>query len=215
MSKVLDSPNVDKFDFLVSPSPLVSWRADCAAERGRNLFLLTPLPKPTPFTSKLKKSSKLVFEKITGDVTVDPVAKNPNVFSSPEKPVRRNDYIVVSTPYLKMSPPKSCKLLEPASISTKHPTIHRAVGGGASRDSEPSSIQPFGHLALKYPELFGIKPAHKLVNARKVLEASPGWGMSPPKSCVFLEPSDGRDAGNLPKAGGILSVPRNRGTHLY
>ncbi|KAI3786131.1 hypothetical protein L1987_45262 [Smallanthus sonchifolius] len=238
-SKNLVSPYVDKFDFLVSPSPLVSWRADCAADGGRNLFLLTPLPKRTPFSSRLKKSSKSVFEKLTSDVTVrpvrpvadnfniaidekttvdmtsdatvrpaGPVADNisiainekttvENVFSSPEKVVRRNDSIIVSTPYMKMSPPKSCMLLEPSSewCNKINGTKKRPLDpvGGGSGDSDPSSCQlPSGHLALKYPELFGIRPACKMGNARKVVEASPNWCMlmSPPKTCVLLEPSD-------------------------
>ncbi|KAJ9568432.1 hypothetical protein OSB04_004398 [Centaurea solstitialis] len=238
-SKVLESPNIYKFDdFLVSPSPLVSWRADCAAEGGRNLFLLTPLPRPTAFKSKLKESSKLVFEKITDDATFAPVAENLNngievkpmltnakstmarEFSSPEKMVTRNDSMVVSTPYLKMSPPKSCILLEPECcnkniIGTKIPTVD-PVNGGRSSDSEPSSSQqPSGHLALKYPEIFGIRPADKLRNVRKAVEESPNWCMSPPKTCVLLELSDDgpiQDVQtNLVKAGGGIQsvVSRN------
>ncbi|KAL9999927.1 hypothetical protein Hdeb2414_s0453g00897051 [Helianthus debilis subsp. tardiflorus] len=207
-SKNLVSPYVDKFDFLVSPSPLVSWRrADCAADGGRNLFLLTPLPKRTPFSSRLKKSSKSVFKKITNDVTakpVCPVAENEkrvttweNVFASPEKVVRRSDVVIVSTPYMKMSPPKSCTLLEPSLEwcnkinSTKKRPVDPVDGG--SGDSDPSNCQlPSGHLALKYPEIFGIRASCKMGNSRKVVEASPSWcmQMSPPKTCVLLEPSD-------------------------
>ncbi|XP_076907294.1 uncharacterized protein LOC143563690 [Bidens hawaiensis] len=225
------SPYADKFDFLVSPSPLVSWRADCAADGGRNLFMLTPLPKHTPFPSRLKKSSKSVFEKITSDVTVGParpvadnsnigittktvveitsddtvmpVGKAENVFSSPEKVVRRNEPIIVSTPYMKMSPPKSCKLLEPSSEWCKktNGTQKQAVDpvGGGSGDSDPSSEWRSKinetHLALKYPELFGIRSGCKMGNSKKAVEASPNWSMlmSPPKTCVILEPGDEND----------------------
>ncbi|KAI7734330.1 hypothetical protein M8C21_017035 [Ambrosia artemisiifolia] len=238
-SKNLVSPYVDKFDFLVSPSPLVSWRAECAADGGRNLFLLTPLPKRTPFSSRLKKSSKSVFNKIANDVTVGPVgpvadkfniatnvktnstvemtndvkvgpvgsvADNINiainektavekVFSSPEKVVRMNDSIIVSTPYMKMSPPKSCMFLEPSSewCNKIKGTIKRPMDpvDGGSGETDPSSSQlPSGHLALKYPELFGIRTSCKMGNSRKVVEASPIWCISPPKTCVILEPSD-------------------------
>lgn len=257
-NKTLASPYVDKFDFLVSPSPLVSWRADCAADGGRNLFLLTPLPKRTPFSSRLKKSSKSVFEKtgdatvrpvvpvtdnfdiainekatveISGDVVVGPVGSMAdnismainektaveNVFSSPEKVVLGNNSIVESTPYMKASPIKSCKLLEPSSEwcnktnGTKKPPID-PVGGGSGDSDLCSSQLPFGHLALKYPELFGIRPACKTENSRKVVEASPDWRMlvSPPKTCVLLEPSDDDQIKDvetmLQKAGGIPSV---------
>ncbi|KAL8250119.1 hypothetical protein R6Q59_033812 [Mikania micrantha] len=198
-SKNLVSPYVDKFDFLVSPSPLVSWRADCAGDGGRNLFLLTPLPKRTPFSSRLKKSSKSVFDSNVTVRPVGPVANNSdiNVFSSPEKVVKRNDSIIFSTPYMKMSPPKSCILLEPTSewCNKINGTKKRStdLGGGGLGDSDPSSCQlPSGHLALKYPELFGIRSPCKMGNSRKVMEASPNWcmPMSPPKTCVLLEPSD-------------------------
>ncbi|PWA63956.1 hypothetical protein CTI12_AA348540 [Artemisia annua] len=212
-SKVPESPKFDKFDFLVSPSPLVSWRADHAPEGSRNLFLLTPLPRPTPFASRIKTSSKSVFEKITDNiVTVEPVA---TAFSSPEKTEKKNDIFLDSTPYLKMSPPKSCILLEPPSVGcnkitgTKNPTMPHPVGGGGSGESEASSIQPSRHLALKYPELFGIRTAHKVGNTRRVVESSPNWYISPPKSCVLLEPSDD-DIKNVDmdvaKTGGFTSV---------
>ncbi|KAK9066211.1 hypothetical protein SSX86_013532 [Deinandra increscens subsp. villosa] len=230
-SKNLVSPYVDKFDFLVSPSPLVSWRADFAADGGKNLFMLTPMPKGTPFSSRLKKSSKSVFNKITSDVTVGPVepvanksdiaiheiTSVENVFSSPEKVLRRHDSIIVSTPYMKMSPPKSCVLLEPSSECTKKQSMD-PVGGG-SGDSDPfSSCQlPSGNLALKYPELYGIRSACTRANSIKVAEASPDWcmPMSPPKTCVILEPSDNdqiRDVETkLKKTGGIPSVVSCKG----
>nr|XP_043618083.1 uncharacterized protein LOC122589827 [Erigeron canadensis] len=215
LSKAIDSPYLDKLDFMVSPSPLVSWRDDGAADGGRNLFMLTPLPRPTPFTSRLKKSSKSVFKKINDDVTIgnNAVTVGPveSVFSSTEKLIQRKNSVVVSTPCLKMSPPKSCILLEPASEccnkinGTKNPTIHHPLGGG-SGGSEPSSSEP-SDLALKYPELFGIRRANKLGNARNVVEESPGWGFSPPKTCVLLEPGDDlSNDTNLTRAGDYKSV---------
>ena len=43
-SDAVDRPEETKLDSLISPSPLVSWCADCTVERGRQLFLLTPPP---------------------------------------------------------------------------------------------------------------------------------------------------------------------------
>ena len=37
-SDAVDSPEETKLDSLISPSPLVSWCADCTVERGRQLF---------------------------------------------------------------------------------------------------------------------------------------------------------------------------------
>ncbi|CAI9281080.1 unnamed protein product [Lactuca saligna] len=196
INKPLENQESYKLDFMVSPSPLVSWHAECTQEGGRSLFMLTPLPKPSAFTSKLKKSSKSVFKNITNDL---PVATSE--FSSPEKVLKRenatnndNNSIIVSTPYLKMSPPKSCILLEPASEhckKTNGSVKNGIIGGGDSEASSSSSIsQGYGHLGLKYPELFGIKHGDKMGNSRKAVEASPNWCISPPKTCVLLEPSD-------------------------
>ncbi|XP_071712202.1 uncharacterized protein [Rutidosis leptorrhynchoides] len=202
-SKVLDSPFVDKFDFLVSPSPLVSWRAD----GGRNFFMLTPM-------HKLNKQSKSVCKKTTDDVNVGPAD---SVLSSPEKLIMLNDPIDVSTPYLKVSPPKSCIMFEPAcgygnkTNAPNNPIMHPVDVVGGSCDNEPSSSQPSRHLALKYPELFGIRPVNKVGNARKMIDASPNWcvPMSPPKTCVLMEPSDDQNKvvqTKLPKEGGFTSV---------
>ncbi|CAH1422696.1 unnamed protein product [Lactuca virosa] len=139
---------------MVSPSPLVSWHAECTQEGGRSLFMLTPLPKPSAFTSKLKKSSKSVFKNITNDL---PVATSE--FSSPEKVLKRNNTtnndnnsIIVSTPYLKMSPPKSCILLEPASEhynkKTNGGVKNAAINGGGDSEPSSSSSQGYGHLGV-------------------------------------------------------------------
>ncbi|CAH1422694.1 unnamed protein product [Lactuca virosa] len=196
INKPLENQESYKLDFMVSPSPLVSWHAECTQEGGRSLFMLTPLPKPSAFTSKLKKSSKSVFKNITNDL---PVATSE--FSSPEKVLKRNNTtnndnnsIIVSTPYLKMSPPKSCILLEPASEhynkKTNGGVKNAAINGGGDSEPSSSSSQGYGHLGLKYPELFGIKHGDKMGNSRKAVEASPNWCISPPKTCVLLEPSD-------------------------
>lgn len=187
-NRPLENPETYKLDFMVSPSPLVSWHADCTQEGGKNLFMLTPLPKPSAFSSKLKKSSKSVFKNITN---TKPSLENE--FLSPEKLVKtgnnnnnnNNTSIIVSTPYLKMSPPKSCILLEPASecCNNEGGTKASIIGGEEASSS-------FGHLGMKYPELFGIKIGNKMGNVRKAVEESPNWCISPPKTCVLLEPND-------------------------
>ncbi|KAG8086184.1 hypothetical protein GUJ93_ZPchr0010g7549 [Zizania palustris] len=56
--KVLCSSNLHDPDLIVSPSPLVSWRAGpCMADVGKQLFLLTPLAKTKACTSRCPKSS--------------------------------------------------------------------------------------------------------------------------------------------------------------
>ena len=68
-SDAVDSPEETKLDSLISPSPLVSWRADCIVERGRQLFLLTPLPISKKLSSKCQGPSKSVFERNTSNTT--------------------------------------------------------------------------------------------------------------------------------------------------
>ncbi|KAF5932018.1 hypothetical protein HYC85_028189 [Camellia sinensis] len=235
-SNVIQSPEQTKLDFLVSPSPLVSWRAECTTECGRQLFLLTPLPRPKAFSSKLKDSSKSVIGKITSntvgfsisgvtnddrleDVAIKPapskvsnsvVTKRESTlepgFNSPLKFSEMDRSVLVMTPRLKMSPPKSCVLLEPISeISYKdnhgvRKSTPFPVGipdFSESEVSESSSSEASENLALKYPELFGIQPSHKLGNGRKGgVEASPDWFMSPPKTCVLMEPPDEKSLTN-------------------
>ncbi|VFQ92949.1 unnamed protein product [Cuscuta campestris] len=195
-NKVADSPEQYKWDSLVCSSPLVSWRGDCISECERQLFLLTPLhQQPNGFLSKLKESSKPGFE----EIRTEQIAQMPSVFEEildvgnnnmlgsvkPEK-----SYILM-TPCLKVSPPKSCVVLEPVSEyrkgslkfrkSTPYPVAVESSDG--SQDSEPSD-----DLNVKYPELFGIKLGNKFENRWKLAEESPKW--SPPKTCALLKPQE-------------------------
>ena len=68
-SDAVDSPKETKLDSLISLSPLVSWHADCTVERGRQLFLLTPLPISITLSSKCQGPSKSVFERNTSNTT--------------------------------------------------------------------------------------------------------------------------------------------------
>ncbi|XP_058180866.1 uncharacterized protein LOC131299244 [Rhododendron vialii] len=230
-SDVVQSSEQTKLDSLVSPSPLVSWRADCTAEGGRQLFLLTPLPRPKAFSSNLQGSSQWVMKKITsttagvpsvsaisGDTTDNNVeglaVKSSKVanaveneresnlkpqFASLPKLSKMDCSALVMTPCLKMSPPKSCVLLEPISELSHKDTrgVQKSTPFPVTikefcrlQLSESSSSEGSEELALKYPELFGIQPPHKLGNGRTGVEASPDWFMSPPKTCVLMEPPE-------------------------
>lgn len=169
-------------DLLISPSPFVSWHANCTVERGRQVFMLTPLPISRALSSKCQESSRSLLDKITSatapppSLTVpqeikDDSLKSVAIHPTPNKPidtlVRRKDNteelgfvspMVVSkrdcstlmmTPCFKLSPPKSCSLLEPISESSH-----------------------WGNLNLRKSTPF------------------PDWFMSPPKSCILMEPPD-------------------------
>lgn len=228
------SPEENTMDSLISPSPLVSWRANCTIDRGRQLFLLTPLPVPKSLSSKHYEptNNKSLFQRVNPNQIVDfpqiltisgdghddltegldikptPVKQSdsiptktgsnlqPGFVSSPM--VSKNDQSALRTPGLKMSPPKSCVLLDPVSQSTHRPNGRfrkstpfpvRIQNHEDSESSESSGSEASEGLAFKYPELLGIRKDCKSV-VKKDLEASPDWLFSPPKSCVLLEPAD-------------------------
>ncbi|KAL2516288.1 hypothetical protein Fot_30287 [Forsythia ovata] len=241
LSAAVESPEQTKWESLISPSPLVSWRAGCNTEGGRQLFLLTPMPRPKAFSSKCQASSKYAFEKITSDAIAYPSSLSHKVgnkgddmleaiqveqtstevldsemtktgynleskCASPAKFSRMNCSMLVMTPSLKVSPPKSCVLLEPVSEFSKkdNQRVHRSTpfpigvqNSCASADSESSSSPMSHNLAFKYPELFGIKLAHNFANRTKGVEESPNWLMSPPKTCVIMEPPDDKMLTNI------------------
>ncbi|CAI8608084.1 unnamed protein product [Vicia faba] len=201
---------------LVSPSPLVSWRANCTVQRGRQMFMLTPLPLSKSFrqpqlkldftdlasssnTSKLysvvtkptpiKLSLSIVNEDATNNEELE-------LISSPDFSQRNTSMFYMMTPGLKMSPPKTCVLLEPISEirhvgnnqfrkSTPYPVgVHYSDSEDSARDNVSQG------LALKYPELTGIQRVPKSGIGKKNVEASPVWLTSPPKTCVVLGTSD-------------------------
>ncbi|VFQ83224.1 unnamed protein product [Cuscuta campestris] len=165
------------------------------------------MPEPPPPTSNKVadspeqykwdslESSKPGFE----EIRTEQIAQMPSGFdemldvgdnnmlgsAKPEK-----SYILM-TPCLKVSPPKSCVVLEPVSEyrkgslkfrkSTPYPVAVESSDG--SQDSEPSD-----DLNVKYPELFGIKLGNKFENRWKLAEESPKW--SPPKTCALLKPQE-------------------------
>ncbi|ESQ38201.1 hypothetical protein EUTSA_v10028639mg [Eutrema salsugineum] len=55
----VESPEPTQFEPLVSPSPLVAWRGDYNADKGRQLFLLTPLPLGKSAFLKHQNASKM------------------------------------------------------------------------------------------------------------------------------------------------------------
>ncbi|GMH22156.1 hypothetical protein Nepgr_023999 [Nepenthes gracilis] len=66
-----ESPEPSKLESLISPSPLVSWRAnaECPVERSKQLFLLTPLPRVGAIMAKEQSLSKsMAFERITSSI---------------------------------------------------------------------------------------------------------------------------------------------------
>ncbi|XWS11995.1 hypothetical protein CRYUN_Cryun37aG0052500 [Craigia yunnanensis] len=233
------SPEETTLDSLISPSPLVSWRAaDCNVERGRQLFLLTPLPMSKALSSKRRDLSKSVFKRITSKSTVElpsflniPGDENDNLLEGvaiKQTPIKPSDSVVVEmdktlkcgfvsspafskrdhsmlvmTPCLKTSPPKSCVLLElihecsPRGDYGVRKSTPFHVGINNSGFSESSGGEASEDLTLKYPELLGIQRTYKSGIGKNELESSPTWLFSPPKSCILLEPPDEKSLDNV------------------
>lgn len=212
----IESPEETKWESLVSPSPLVSWRAGCNTENARQLFLLTPLPRNKAFSSKCEASSlravannpldKVAHEGVStkptpriafdAEVAKAAVGNLQTTCASPERVSNANCSLFIMTPCMKMSPPKSCMLIEPISAafsrkksqpvrkSTPFPTgVHSF---SKSQDSESSSDQSSDDLKLKYPELYGINKDN--MQKKVAAEDSPNWIVSPPKTCVLMDP---------------------------
>ncbi|XXG48154.1 hypothetical protein AAC387_Pa02g2672 [Persea americana] len=249
---------------LISPSPLVSWPANCRVESGRQLFLLTPLPKMKSFSSKCPGPSKSVSEKVPhmgtpshalslpplttisadfGDDLLESVEFEPTSTKITKSAVTltersnsvefkptstkmtksavalterssdssfisasqfsnqryRDRPMLLTTPLLKMSPPKTCRYFEPVSESFQQnkndmikptPLASGVIDSEESLSSEKSSSPVSGCLASKYPELFGIQLTQKSAIKRQDVEASLDWFFSPPKTCILMEPPD-------------------------
>ncbi|KAJ6434265.1 hypothetical protein OIU84_017880 [Salix udensis] len=140
----VDSPEKNTMDSLISPSPLVSWRAGCNVERGKQLFLLTPLPMPKTLSSRCQDLPTSVFEKI---------AINPAV--------------------------------EPPSTST--------ISGDGNEDlleemaTKPTTSKPADPVATEGKLVCLSSPMFSKQN-HFVVAMTPCLNMSPPRSCVLLEP---------------------------
>ncbi|KAL3511738.1 hypothetical protein ACH5RR_024455 [Cinchona calisaya] len=246
MSDVDESPEQTKWDSLISPSPLVSWRAGCTTEGGRQLFLLTPLPPPKAFSVKTQEQSKSVLDRTTSNTTVQPPAMfdvdgetnddllegivvKPTPCKGPDRILKSKCFSpenLLRTPYLKVSPPKSCVLLEPVPEFQQKVSlgVHRSTpfplglqNSEGSQDSESSTCQSSEKMSLKCSELPGIKLGNNYDNRRMVVEESPYRFMSPPKTCVLMEPPDDKLLTNalsdhpLPEVG----YTHDRGASLF
>ncbi|XP_010422225.1 PREDICTED: uncharacterized protein LOC104707547 [Camelina sativa] len=211
----VDSPEPTLFESLVSPSPLVHWRGgDHNADKGRQLFLLTPLPLGKSEFLKHQNASKLTAKR-----TFPTAAAAANQSFQVSKETSDNDSLggelmktaglgnsspvlrrkiqseLLMTPCLKMSPPKSCTLFRPV-LEPSQPGKQGAckstcseLGASTSNGSQSSGssgIDKAEDLFSKYPELLGIQ--HAPITRKTDLESSPVWWFSPPKTCVFVKP---------------------------
>ncbi|CAH2071481.1 unnamed protein product [Thlaspi arvense] len=206
----VESPEPTQFEPLVSPSPLVSWRGDHNADKGRQLFLLTPLPLGKSEYLKHQNASKLkskIFfpkaaanqpteasEEASDDVLGVVSMKTCEPLSSPVLG-RKIESELLMTPCLKMSPPRSLTLFKPVPESSQPEKqgacestcseLGASTFNGSQSSGSSSGLDKPDDLYSKYPELLGIH--HAPITRKTDLESSPVWGFSPPNTCVLLE----------------------------
>ncbi|KAL5999652.1 hypothetical protein ACLOJK_037937 [Asimina triloba] len=259
-------------DSLISPSPLVSWRGGDKIETGKQLFLLTPLPRSKALSSKNLGSCRPILEKVSNmndacqilsrppsliisGISHDPLmetleekseleespfsvgkGKSKSVIPKVKKylfaakvteqskfdvggkenfmPVmgaetfdgcfspptvsnhNRTDHSTyLMTPRMKMSPPKTCMLLEPIPdpfqqrncTSKSTPFAFEIKEFDDSSTTETSSVQATDSLPSKFQELLGIQLCHRPRIRKEEIETSLDWFLSPPKTCVLME----------------------------
>jgi len=282
--------NETELDLIVSPSPLVSWRAgSCTLETGKQLFLLTPLPKAKVLSSKCsvgpsksivrilhdknqhgtlelpstltlsKSACDGLFEKLgtrvpRGNVaktctTREKNSKSESTFVSPWKYKNNKDPVFLLTPCLKTSTPKSSavrypasdNILEPQGYVTKpctagernsmsksisvsplkcksnkdrafpltpllktsslkssalHGLISENISEPPTQDNDSKGSDNLNSdnilegLTSRYQELLGLQPSNNFTNRRKEINQTLDWFLSPPKTCVLMEPTE-------------------------
>lgn len=139
---------------------------------------IQPTPKK-PFDSITTGRTARALE--AGDVTSPILSKRNN--------------LVLLTPGLTMSPPKTCVLLEPSSESS-HQSTDRIMRKstpfplGDQNYQDSSSTEVSEDLTVKYAELLGIRQACKTGIIKKELSSTPEWLFSPPRTCAVLELPD-------------------------
>lgn len=120
-----------------------------------------------------------------------------NNFSSPIIVSNRECSMSTITPCFKMTPPKSCNVLEPISEMShlrdchlrKSTPFHVGINYTVASDlSESSDEESSDGLVAKFPELLAIRDTAKL-EIEKEKESSPDWFFSP-KSCILMDPLD-------------------------
>ncbi|KAL0846476.1 hypothetical protein Bca101_019722 [Brassica carinata] len=142
----VESPEPTQFEPLVSPSPLVAWRGgDHNPDKGRQLFMLTPLPLGKSEFLKSKLKSKKVFpnaaanqplqaSKETNDGGLEDISvktaglgnslvpimdSSESLVESEPLPSEKIQSELLMTPCLKLPLPKTSTLFKPVSESSQ------------------------------------------------------------------------------------------------
>ncbi|CAL9159431.1 unnamed protein product [Musa hybrid cultivar] len=213
---VASSRNEPELNLIVSSSPLVSWRGGtCTVDCGRQLFLLTPLPKGKPSVSKCPGSSKHMAGVFTekeqsGRYKLPPFSVN--VGNACRDLIERVEETHEPTglsnahSFGQMSGALDSGSASPLSLSNQKNreneiTLHLPKSSGMLDPiSEPSQqdgvpeddndAEVSDRLSMTCQELFGMQAAPVFMSRRKKVDGTLNWFLSPPRTCILLEPSD-------------------------
>ncbi|KAJ3695078.1 hypothetical protein LUZ60_000455 [Juncus effusus] len=166
-----------ELESLVSPSPLVSWRPGPCTDfdAGKQLFLLTPLEKSRlgPKTLIPSKKSPIQFKKT-------PIApKSEFNFNPPNTLVSKT--LIGSKPEIEVS--KTVKDLK------------YQRDEGKSTIVEPIRVSE--SLNFNFQHQLGFNESPKMIHRKRDVTGTLDWFLSPPKTCVLMEPSDEKKPTNL------------------
>ncbi|XP_009598698.1 uncharacterized protein [Nicotiana tomentosiformis] len=175
----VESPEQSKWDSLVSPSPLVSWRAGCTTEGGRQLFLLTPLPHPKVLSSKCQGSSKKL-EKDTSNTNAqqDPLF---DTMGDIEDRLLENTKAIQNIASATASQPPSL-----SDVTVEMDILHVSDEVESIPTKVSDNDMTINEVTRKRDLISPVK-LPQIDNSLLVM--TPCLKISPPKTCVLLEPS--------------------------
>ncbi|CAM0954395.1 unnamed protein product [Alopecurus aequalis] len=217
---VRSSTNLPETDLIVSPSPLVSWRTgSCMVESGKQLFLLTPLPKTKACSSRCPRSSKTQSKATTSMDELNlpnlPVWKltisddnRPDLEQSVKAKEAKKDSSEDSlfSPF-SFSIQKSRRALPspcPMTALRGKGHVFSPISEGSSKDGilsagpaesdKPSAasddtLSDEKDLASRYPDLYGFNLPAGDIRRRREADEALDWFLSPLKTCVLMDPS--------------------------
>nr|XP_009400571.1 PREDICTED: uncharacterized protein LOC103984736 [Musa acuminata subsp. malaccensis] len=210
------SRNEPELNLIVSSSPLVSWRAGtCTIDCGRQLFLLTPLPKGKPSVSKCPGSSKHMAGVFTEKeqsgrhkLPPFPVNVGNSCRDLIERVEEKHEPTGLSNAHSfgQMSGALDSGSASPLSLSNQKnreneitsrlpkssgmldPISEPSQQDGVPEDDNDAEVSD--SLSMTCQELFGMQAAPVFMSRRKKVDGTLNWFLSPPRTCILLEPSD-------------------------
>lgn len=191
-----EEPNLD---MIISPSPLVAWRAGgCKLVTGKQLFLLTPLSKFQKLNS-FKINARNLYMKNTND-TSQTVPETMEEFDGPKPCIavenRKRDEDKEEALEWFLSPPKTCTLMDP-----NH-------GANPSVMEDESAIDRNPMIALTMDSVDALAQRDDRIQIHDTLE----WFLSPPKTCALMDPlMDGKIPSTPAIAGDSVLKSRRAG----